>query len=214
MNQIQILKILVFGFILPTLKSNYILVQLPDEIIGHRNQDNGFPDRFVEVESRDGGNDEVTTGRCNPNFVDKDGDNCQAYADKNYCTINGDYGKKWNMSEKFADYAVNGEDASACPQCGCIEIPCIPKDSDGCLQNVEDWENYVCNHLKDPDYNEYCDTYPKTTRRCCPEACENPEDFTESVCEASEGSGTCKYPNEAQCSEIYTNLYISRLFDI
>ena len=34
-----------------------------DEIIGHRNQDNGFPDRFVEVESRDGGNDEVTTGK-------------------------------------------------------------------------------------------------------------------------------------------------------
>ena len=83
------------------------------------------------------------------------------------------------------------------------EIPCIPKDSDACLQNVEDWENYVCNHLKDPDYNEYCDDYSKDTRRCCPEACENTEDFTESVCEASEGSGTCKYPNEAQCSEIY-----------
>ena len=26
------------------------------------------------------------------------------------------------------------------------------------------------------------------------------------VCEAAESSGTCKYPNEAQCSKIYTIL--------
>jgi len=64
-------------------------------------------------------------GRCNPNFVDKDGDNCQAYADENYCTINGDYGKDWNLNEEFKDYAVNGEDATVCPQCGCIGIDCV-----------------------------------------------------------------------------------------
>ena len=58
-------------------------------------------------------------GRCNPNFVDKDGDDCQSYANKKYCTINGGYGQKWSATEVFEDYAVNGEDATTCPQCGC-----------------------------------------------------------------------------------------------
>ena len=83
-------------------------------------------------------------------------------------------------------------------------IPCVPKDSDTCIQNTDDWEDYLCDHLKrGQKWHSYCDTYSKTTRRCCPEACENPVDFTESVCEASEGSYPCKYPNAAQCSEIY-----------
>ena len=96
-----------------------------------------------------------------------------------------------------------------------VYLPCIPKDSDTCIQNVGDWEDWICNDLKNgTKYHSYCDSYSKDTRRCCPEACENTEDFTESVCEASEGSGTCKYPNEAQCSEIYTYLYKSYLFDV
>ena len=85
------------------------------------------------------------------------------------------------------------------------EIPCIPKDSDTCIQNAETWDSeYVCANLQQgkPDH-EYCDSYSKDAKRCCPDACGNTEDFTESVCKASSGSGKCKYPNEAQCSEIY-----------
>ena len=36
-----------------------------------------------------------------------------------YCRINGDYGENWNPYETFEYYAVNGEDATSCPQCGC-----------------------------------------------------------------------------------------------
>ena len=85
------------------------------------------------------------------------------------------------------------------------EIPCIPKDSDRCIQNAENWDSdYVCANLKSgaPDHS-FCDSYSKDARRCCPEACENEEEFTESVCKASEGSGTCSYPNAAQCSEFF-----------
>ena len=50
-------------------------------------------------------------------------DNCQTYADKKYCTIDGDIGSEWTLEhgtdETFEDYAVNGEDATTCPQCGC-----------------------------------------------------------------------------------------------
>ena len=80
-------------------------------------------------------------------------------------------------------------------------------DSDTCLQNSGGWKNYVCADLKrGTGYHDYCDSYSKDTRRCCPETCDNTEDFTYSVCEAAETSGTCKYPNEAQCSKIYTIL--------
>ena len=34
-----------------------------DEIIGHRNQDNGFLDRIGEVKSRDDGHDGVSPGK-------------------------------------------------------------------------------------------------------------------------------------------------------
>ena len=58
-------------------------------------------------------------GRCNPYFVDSQGHGCKTYADMKYCRINGDYGENWNPYETFEYYAVNGEDATSCPQCGC-----------------------------------------------------------------------------------------------
>jgi len=59
--------------------------------------------------------------RCLPNFVDKDGENCQKYAAEKYCTKEGEYGENWNVegAGPFSDYGVNGDDAFSCPQCGC-----------------------------------------------------------------------------------------------
>ena len=64
---------------------------------------------------------------CNPNFVDKNGANCAKYQEKKWCMPTGGYGTHWNcqncayrhMGGTFEDYAVNGETALVCPQCGC-----------------------------------------------------------------------------------------------
>ena len=159
-----------------------VTLYFSDEIIGHRNQGNGFLDRNGGVKSRNDGQDEVSPGKPAISFK----------IDVNEIIL------IWNhitCHSSFLSWFIE-------------EIPCVPKDSDTCLQNTDGWEDYVCNHLKEENYHEYCDSWPKDTRRCCPESCENTVDFTESVCEASEGSGTCKYPNEAQCSEIYTLTFI------
>ena len=73
---------------------------------------------------------------------------------------------------------------------------CTPKDSDDCLRSASGWRGYSCsNSIK------YCDDWSKDVRRCCPESCKNRQPFTESVCNDSNGKGTCKYPNDAQCPE-------------
>jgi hypothetical protein len=38
-------------------------------------------------------------------FVDTDGDNCEAYAEKSFCNPDGSFGSMWNPTETFADYA-------------------------------------------------------------------------------------------------------------
>ena len=58
-------------------------------------------------------------GLCNPDFVDSHGDSCEDYAQGEYCTDSGGFGKNWGTGGSFALYANNGEDASVCPQCGC-----------------------------------------------------------------------------------------------
>ena len=59
---------------------------------------------------------------CNPNFVDSDGANCGKYREKKWCH-NGGYGHFWGTYSHnggtMEDYAVNGETALVCPQCGC-----------------------------------------------------------------------------------------------
>jgi len=60
MHQIQILILLASGNILGSLKSRYVLVQLQDKSITHRNQDNGFLDRTGKIKSRVNGEDEVS----------------------------------------------------------------------------------------------------------------------------------------------------------
>jgi len=60
MHQIQILILLASGSILGSLKSRYVLVQLQDKSITHRNQDNGFLDRTGKIKSRVNGEDEVS----------------------------------------------------------------------------------------------------------------------------------------------------------
>jgi len=60
---------------------------------------------------------------CNADWKSNAGSSCQAYMDEEWCTASGAFGAKW-LTEwgPFAQYAVNGEDASVCPQCGCSEF--------------------------------------------------------------------------------------------
>ena len=82
---------------------------------------------------------------------------------------------------------------------------CVSRDNDKCLSSSNGWASYKCAHLKKgTKYHKYCNTYSKDTRRCCPEACENTEPFTQDLCDASDTVGICTYPNEAQCCKIYS----------
>ena len=57
---------------------------------------------------------------CNPDFVDIDGDNCRKYIVNEWCSTFGGNGTGWDESYgTFEDFAVNGQTAAVCPQCGC-----------------------------------------------------------------------------------------------
>lgn len=52
-------------------------------------------------------------------YVDKDGDSCQAYTEKEYCNADGSYGVRWGVDKTFIDYAIDGKSAGhACCKCG------------------------------------------------------------------------------------------------
>ena len=72
-------------------------------------------------------------------------------------------------------------------------------DSDSCLEAAPAWRGwgYICTSAID-----YCDSYAKDLRRCCPETC-NTGVLTEDDCNALNGDGDCIYPNEAQCEGNY-----------
>ena len=72
---------------------------------------------------------------------------------------------------------------------------CRPKDSDTCLQNSDGWSTWSSCKWR----TEYCTSWGKDMRRCCPESCGTGA-FTEIDCKDFSGSGTCSYPNDAQCS--------------
>ena len=74
------------------------------------------------------------------------------------------------------------------------KVACRPRDDDHCLQTSPGWyDSYKC-----ATSIEYCISYEKDMRRCCPESC-NTGIFTEYDCISSGRSGTCIYPNNAQC---------------
>ena len=74
---------------------------------------------------------------------------------------------------------------------------CEIRDSDACLQASPGWgDSYNC---KNSANYLYCTIFGKDLRRCCPESCGTWE-FTKQDCLSFSGSGTCTYPNEAQCS--------------
>ena len=58
-------------------------------------------------------------------------------------------------------------------------------------------------------YPQFCTQYGKEFRRCCPESCKTGI-FTRDNCDAfdpgneynRDNSGSCKYPNEAQCDSV------------
>ena len=65
------------------------------------------------------------SGRCNPDFLDIVGWSCQDYADKKWCTFDGNYGEFWNRDwGNFDALEVLHENAFVCPQCGCKEGGC------------------------------------------------------------------------------------------
>ena len=76
-------------------------------------------------------------------------------------------------------------------------LECVIKDDDNCLQTSPAWSRtYTCKSS-----TRYCKTWPKDMKRCCPEAC-NTGKFTEVDCKFAKGSGTCIYPNDAQCGKV------------
>ena len=75
------------------------------------------------------------------------------------------------------------------------KVACRPRDDDHCLQTSPEWDDsYKC-----ATSIQYCISYEKDMRRCCPESC-NTGIFTEDDCNRSWRSGACIYPNNAQCS--------------
>ena len=76
---------------------------------------------------------------------------------------------------------------------------CKPLDSDQCLRNSEDWDDLSTCEDAIRDDPHSCQTKARDMRRCCPETCGTGQ-FTEHDCDAwKSGSGTCIYPNDAQC---------------
>ena len=74
---------------------------------------------------------------------------------------------------------------------------CKPKDSDACLEAAgSNWKGYTCRHS-----TQWCTSWGKDMKRCCPESCEVTWAFYESTCRNDKGKGDCKYPNEAQPDE-------------
>jgi len=76
------------------------------------------------------------------------------------------------------------------------EGKCTPKDSDSCLQASPGWNRLH----KCASKTKYCSSWGKDLRRCCPVSC-NTGRFTEEMCNSFQSSGTCLYPNTAQCPE-------------
>ena len=86
---------------------------------------------------------------------------------------------------------------------------CEIKDDDRCLQSDSSWTNYKCDDLRRGTSGfEYCETYAKLTKRCCPYACEVKVPFTREVCSLVTSSGTCVYPNKAQCGKLKIKIFV------
>ena len=77
-----------------------------------------------------------------------------------------------------------------------------PKDSDECLQVSPKWgPKHSCSSALKYNGGILCniDSWAKDMRRCCPISCGTGV-LTENDCNAlDKSSGTCVYPNEAQC---------------
>ena len=72
---------------------------------------------------------------------------------------------------------------------------CQPKDSNSCLRASPGWYSW---HTCSANADNWCTSYAKDMQRCCPESC-NTGALTEDQCNDLSSSGTCTYPNNAQC---------------
>ena len=64
----------------------------------------------------------ITELKCNINFTDETGTDCESYKINEYCTKTGEEGMGWKRNifgslEKYLN--KNNESALVCPQCGC-----------------------------------------------------------------------------------------------
>ena len=82
-------------------------------------------------------------------------------------------------------------------------LECQTKDSDSCLHlSSNKWKGYFTDWTCSGS-SEYCESWAKDMKRCCPETCKSGK-FTLTDCMSSSSEGKCIYPNEAQCPEIGT----------
>lgn len=89
------------------------------------------------------GHSPVVSGLCNPNFVDKDGYDCEDYFENGYCD---------DMITQLIFYSVwneNGilETSRQCPQCGCgadgaVNLNNLYADEVAGLKNVSNDKRY------------------------------------------------------------------------
>ena len=77
---------------------------------------------------------------------------------------------------------------------------CQPRDSDECLKTSPNWNSDRTCKNAFADNPEWCITWARDVRRCCPETC-GTGSFTEEDCAlwTSGEGGDCIYPNHAQC---------------
>ena len=57
---------------------------------------------------------------CNQDWLSLEKYTCTQYEEDDYCTAEGGYGAGWKDEwNEFSDWAVEGQDATVCPECGC-----------------------------------------------------------------------------------------------
>jgi len=80
---------------------------------------------------------------------------------------------------------------------------CQPRDSDTCIKEAwKDWDWTLGCEKSNAYDRDYCETWGKDMRRCCPESCKI-EKFTKEDCDVFPGDGTCRFPTSATlCNDV------------
>ena len=76
----------------------------------------------------------------------------------------------------------------------------MPRNNDECLKTSDGWSDEKCKDQSLSLCEDKKGSWAKDMRRCCPEKC-GTGILTKDMCDALISSGTCTYPNAAQCPE-------------